>query len=101
MRDPYRSSTRVDRRLRLYLETDFIDLEVGRRSARSVAVLCPLHREKTPSLFIWHGSRRWHCFGCQRGGTLADLVARLVGHPEDPDLWDMTVPAGQLRLPFG
>ena len=36
--------------------------------------LCFLHKEKTPSLVFYLSSNRWHCFGCNRGGNVIDLV---------------------------
>ena len=36
---------------------------------------CPLHKEKTPSFYIYSDSQKWHCFGaCGQGGDVVDLV---------------------------
>lgn len=42
---------------------------------------CPLHSERTPS-FVWFdqpGKRKFHCFGCGKGGSLVDLCMALNG----------------------
>ena len=40
--------------------------------------LCPLHSEKTASLYIYEESQRWRCFGaCATGGDVVDLLERL------------------------
>lgn len=36
--------------------------------------LCPLHQEKTPSFFVFGDTQRWHCFGCNQGGDVFDLL---------------------------
>ena len=39
---------------------------------------CPLHGpERTPSLKIYYDQDRWHCYGCNRGGTVIDLVMEM------------------------
>jgi len=38
------------------------------RSTAVVVILCPFHREKTPSLHMWPGSGRFHCHGCGAEG---------------------------------
>lgn len=42
---------------------------------RAGFICCPFHAEKTPSCKL--DERRWHCFGCQTGGTVIDFTARL------------------------
>lgn len=43
-------------------------------------VRCPLHEDRTPSCKVYpDAARGWHCFGCQRGGTIIDLGAGLYG----------------------
>ena len=41
---------------------------------------CPFHDERTPSFTIYHGDRRWFCFGkCQTGGDVLDFVQSAYG----------------------
>ena len=40
-------------------------------------ILCPFHREETPSCSIDLSERLFHCFGCGTAGTVIDFVARL------------------------
>lgn len=35
---------------------------------------CPFHGEKEPSLKVYKNTRGWHCFGCERGGSVIDFV---------------------------
>jgi DNA primase len=35
---------------------------------------CPFHHERTASLRVYPDVRGWHCFGCQRGGSVIDFV---------------------------
>ena len=35
---------------------------------------CPFHGEKTASLKVYGDSRGWHCYGCDRGGSVIDFV---------------------------
>lgn len=37
-------------------------------------ICCPFHGEKTPSLKVYKGTGGWHCFGCERGGSVIDFV---------------------------
>lgn len=37
---------------------------------------CFLHRDKTPSLKIYKNKNRWHCFSCDLGGDVIDLIMR-------------------------
>ncbi len=40
---------------------------------------CPIHEEKTASFNVMPEERRWHCFGCGRGGDAIELVRLLIG----------------------
>lgn len=44
---------------------------------RAGFIVCPFHREDTPSLGIYRGGTTWHCFGCGAGGSVIDFVMRL------------------------
>jgi hypothetical protein len=41
--------------------------------------LCPFHRERTPSFFVFEDRNRWRCFGCGEGGDTIDFVRRSRG----------------------
>jgi hypothetical protein len=40
--------------------------------------VCPLHSEKTPSLYVYPKTKSFYCFGCQRGGDVIDF-AKAIG----------------------
>lgn len=47
-------------------------------------VVCPFHRDRTPSLHVYPDAERgWYCYGCQRGGGIYQFAA-LVGGFELP-----------------
>lgn len=50
-----------------------------RRAAGGFVCCCPLHDEKTPSFNINVQKQLWHCFGCDKGGDVFDLVMALDG----------------------
>ena len=37
-------------------------------------ICCPFHGEKEPSLKIYQNTGGWHCYGCERGGSVIDFV---------------------------
>lgn len=50
-----------------------------RKSGRQLIASCPLHKEKTPSFFIYPDTNSFYCYGCLAGGdviTLAKLLYR-------------------------
>lgn len=56
--------------------------EVARRYGfhpdRAGFIRCPFHQgDRTASLKIYPGNRGWHCFGCNRGGTVIDFIMQL------------------------
>lgn len=70
--------------------TDIFQEVKERLSARRVAELygfhpnssgfipCPFHSgDRTASLKLYTGTKGWHCFGCNRGGSVIDFVAEL------------------------
>ena len=40
---------------------------------------CPFHGEKAPSLKVYKNTGGWHCFGCERGGSVIDFVMEHEG----------------------
>lgn len=42
-------------------------------------ICCPFHREKDPSLGYYSDGKRWHCFGCNEGGSVIDFVMKFFG----------------------
>jgi DNA primase len=45
------------------------------RQGKDLALRCPLHEgDDTPSCIVTPGKNVWHCFGCQRGGSVIDWV---------------------------
>lgn len=40
---------------------------------------CPFHGEKEPSLKVYPDTGGWHCFGCERGGSVIDFVMEHEG----------------------
>ena len=66
------------------------------RSGQHLRGLCPFHREKTPSFYVFEDSQRFKCFGCGAGGDLVDFVMRHAG-------WDLQSTLRELageRQPF-
>lgn len=45
---------------------------------RAGYIPCPLHPDKTASLKLYSGGRGWYCFGCKKGGTVIDFIAKLL-----------------------
>jgi hypothetical protein len=50
-----------------------------RKGSKTLKGLCPLHKEKTPSFTVYLNQNRWHCYGCNRGGDIINLVMELQG----------------------
>ena len=44
------------------------------RSTGALYILCPFHREKTPSLRIWPDTGKFFCFGCHCRGSMKDFL---------------------------
>lgn len=65
------------------LRTDLVELVRRhvelRRVGRSYVGLCPFHAERTPSFHVFPESRRFRCFGCDRGGDAITFVMEMEG----------------------
>jgi len=60
---------------------DPITVQVQRRGRRQMAkLLCPWHRERTPSCTISFVQRLFYCFGCQVHGEAIVLEDGPHGH---------------------
>jgi DNA primase len=44
---------------------------------RAAKILCPVHREDTPSMYVYLGEASAHCYGCGWHGTLTALVQEI------------------------
>ena len=45
---------------------------------RSGFIKCPFHKgDRTASLKVYEGAGGWHCFGCQKGGSVVDFAMEL------------------------
>jgi hypothetical protein len=52
--------------------TALLEMEIG----RDRKVSCPFHLDEHPSLHVYPtAAQGWHCFSCQRGGSIYDLAA--------------------------
>lgn len=50
-----------------------------KKVGRSWAGLCPFHAERTPSFHVFPESRRFRCFGCDKGGDALTFVMEMEG----------------------
>jgi len=58
----------------------YVDVLTGLDVGRDGKVSCPFHADSTPSLHVYETpADGWHCYGCQRGGSVYDLAAPLWG----------------------
>ena len=54
---------------------DVVDGDLNlKRNGRVYKALCPFHNERTPSFTVYPKNQSFHCFGCERSGTIIDYV---------------------------
>lgn len=45
-----------------------------RKSGKNFSGRCPLHADKNPSFMVYPGQQTFHCYGCNRGGDVIELI---------------------------
>lgn len=70
----------IFREVRERLDMDTVARFYGYAPNRGHFIRCPFHAgDHTASLKLYPGAGGWHCFGCNRGGSVIDFVAQLFG----------------------
>lgn len=74
---------------------DYLGVPAGRK------ILCPLpdHDDGNPSCHIYGGNEGWYCHGCQRGGSVIDLVMHRDGIDERESIHKLADELGIERIP--
>lgn len=50
------------------------------KSGKALVGLCPFHREKHPSFYIYPETNSFWCYGCNQGGDVINFVRLLYGY---------------------
>ena len=45
-----------------------------KKAGKNFKILCPFHKEKTPSFVISPDKQIYHCFGCGAGGNVLSFI---------------------------
>lgn len=72
------SSDDVFKEARERLDIVEVAQRYGLQLDRHGKCLCPFHSEKTPSFTISREKQLWYCFGCNEGGDVIELTAKLL-----------------------
>lgn len=51
-----------------------LNLPYKKRKNGNILLLCPFHKERTPSLILFENSWIFHCFGCGNEGTKFSFI---------------------------
>lgn len=54
---------------------ELLDLHKVKVRGTDIMASCPFHEDKRPSFGLSSEKEVWHCFSCNRSGTITDLVA--------------------------
>lgn len=54
-------------------------IELKQHGTHDYAGKCPFHDEDEPSFIVTPSKNLWHCMGCDKGGSVIDLVMELEG----------------------
>jgi hypothetical protein len=73
----------TEEQIRQALEVRIVDIAARytrlKRSGSNFIGLCPFHKEKHPSFYIYTKTDSFYCFGCNQGGNTINLVRKLRG----------------------
>ncbi len=54
-------------------------IELKRHGTHDYVGRCPFHEDDKPSFVVTPSKNLWHCMGCDKGGSVIDLVMQLEG----------------------
>lgn len=75
-----RSNNLMAEAIKELLTAEQVARHYGLHPDRSGFLQCPFHQgDRHGSLKIYPGGKGWHCFGCQRGGSVIDFAMQLFG----------------------
>ena len=74
-------------------------MQVRKAGSGRFKALCPFHQEKSPSFSIDVAKGLYHCFGCQKGGDVFNLVMEL-GNLDFPEAIERLAEKTGVRLTY-